>query len=643
VSLGDIDVEHVEQAMAEADELGRAAFLERYGFGHATTYLVRHRGRFYDPKAVIGAAHGYTEEGEPLTVSGPDSTESLGRLRALGFEIVPFKGLWWVNQGSTYRQERDGGYVWAPKVTKAGHPVAHHVAVSQLREGQQIVHYAGGAIRAVSLVTNAPQNVKKPDELTGDAWDADGYGCRVAYRVLDTPIERNEVPHRSPSVGPFDANGDVKQGYLFKVQDDELFPLLEFLDSKIPDLFVPPEASNADPFSGKVESRTMQSNTVHHLVHAFKNIVLEGVPGTGKSYAIEKLAAEWAGNTGRNLVEFAGKPYAAQVMHPSTSYEDFIEGLRPSVESLVLEPHTLFDQPVVAGGEFVVADGFFLKVCARAAANPSKDVLVLIDELNRCNVSSVLGDLLLTLEASRRATFLGEDPARASASDWEASVPVTLPYSSRVFFVPDNVYVVATTNTTDRSVAPLDAAIRRRFAFFRIEPDTQAAIAHARRVLPSADAETVQASGHLLGRLNDDVLSPCLGPDAMLGPSYLYALASLLESSSSSAHVERIWRYNIIPQLIDVTRSYGAEDLLGAGSRDEWFSQHGSQLLEVVDQAQAALAALDIFLAGLGFRILVDGTGLARGARAVDATTGRVDVSYAPFQLAEESDEILSE
>ena len=68
---------------------------------------------------------------------------------ALAFEVVPFNGLWWVNQGATYREEQAGGYVWAPKVTKAGRPVSHHVAVSLFREGQQIVHYASGAIRAI--------------------------------------------------------------------------------------------------------------------------------------------------------------------------------------------------------------------------------------------------------------------------------------------------------------------------------------------------------------------------------------------------------------------------------------------------------------------------------------------------------------
>ena len=567
----------------------------------------------------------------------------MGHLRTLGFEVLTFRGLWWVNQGATYRQEQEGGFVWAPRVTKTGHPVSHHVAVSRLREGQQIVHYANGAIRAIGWVAAPPQEVKKPAELVGDAWGVDGYGCQVAYRVLDDPIARNDVPNRTADVGPFDVNGDVKQGYLYKVHDDQTFPLLEFLNAQLPDLFEEPDITIENPFASMNENMTLTPNPIHELLRASKNVVLEGVPGTGKSYAIERLAQEWQGRTGRRLVAFAGKPYAAQVMHPSTSYEDFMEGLRPSMEAGALDGHLMFDQPVVSHGEFVVADGFFLAVCAAAAAHPDQDVLVLIDELNRCNVSSVLGDLLLTLEGSRRAHFTSSDHRNASAAGWDAAVPVTLPYSRRVFFVPDNVYVVATTNTTDRSVAPLDAAIRRRFAFYRIEPDIDGAESHAQRVLSPQAAGVVATSANVLRRLNDDVLAPCLGPDAMLGPSYLYALATLLETTPDELGPETVWRYNVVPQLIDVTRSYGAEDLLGSGSRGEWFAQHGSQLREVSDRAQETLAALDTFLTGLGFRILIDGTGLARGARIVEATVGRIDVGFAPIELAEQGDEVLAE
>lgn len=644
MTLRDIDHDHVQLAMKEADELGRAAFLEKYGFGIATTYLVRHEGRFYDPKALVGAAHGFTDLGAPLKVNDLDATEAVARLRTLEFEVVPFKCLWWVNQGSTYKQERDGGYVWAPKVTKAGHPVAHHVAVSQLRVGQQLVHYSASAVRAIGYVAAGPEGVRKPDELTGDAWDADGYGCQVTYRVLHDPIPRNDVPNRSADVGPFDVNGDVKQGYLFPVNDQEVFPLLEFLNERVPDFFVEPPAAIGRPFQKPSEVVVpLPEDPIHDLLMSARNVVLEGVPGTGKSYAIERLASEWSARTGRDLVSFAGKPFVAQVMHPSSSYEDFMEGLRPKSTQPDGERPLMFDEKVQSGGQFVVDDGFFLSVCARAVTQPDKDVLVLIDELNRCNVSSVLGDLLLTLENSRRATFVGQVGEPATARDWETAAPVRMPYSGRTFFVPNNVYVVATTNTTDRSVAPLDSAIRRRFAFYRIEPEVAGAVQAALESLPSELAQLVQRSAEMLSRLNDEALAPCLGPDAMLGQSYLYALGAELRTGGDHTAVTRTWRYSVAPQLVDVARSYGAEDLLATSTRAGWFADHGSELADVADPARQVLGELDTFLASVGFRIVVDGTGLARGARIIDATRGQLDISTRAIDLVDERIEANAE
>ena len=92
----------VELALAQFDEVGRAGFIQRYGFGFANTYLLSHDGHLYDPKAISGVAHSYTGTGDVLKPSDFDATEAIGRLRKLDFSVVNFNGLWWVNQGSTY-------------------------------------------------------------------------------------------------------------------------------------------------------------------------------------------------------------------------------------------------------------------------------------------------------------------------------------------------------------------------------------------------------------------------------------------------------------------------------------------------------------------------------------------------------------
>lgn len=620
VALGEIGKPEIDKSLEEFDDLGREAFLGKHGYGHATTYLLAHRGRFYDPKAVVGVAHSWTAKGGVLTRNDLDSTEAVERLRRLNYDVVSFNGLWWVNQGASYSAERAGGFVWAPKVTKSGHPASHHVAVSKLRVGQKIVHYANGAVRAIGTVLAPPEERPRPAALSGEAWGNDGYYCQVAYADVHPPIRREDVPNRSSTVGPFDLNGNVKQGYLFGISDAELFPLLEFLYERAPHLFDAASVQNRNPEPSAAESATLEPDSVFDLLQGFRNVVLEGVPGTGKTYAIERLARDWQARTGRELSQFGGQPFTTLVMHPSTSYEDFVEGLRPAADEAARD--RMFDEQALSSGTFTIQDGFFVAVCARAVREPENDFLVLLDELNRCNVSSVFGDLLLTLENGRRARYMGTDGG-TGAREWHASVPARLPYSGRTFFVPDNIYVVATTNTTDRSVAPLDAALRRRFAFLRLEPDMPRS-EQLPSTLNSSAATLANQTSTILDEINARALGPCLGPDAMLGHSYVYALArdldGITDESDQRDVAKRHWQFVLMPQLIDGLRSVGAEDLLSASARGGWFGDH-SELLGVEQTATAALGELDRVLTSFHLTVVVEGTGLSRGARVTERGT----------------------
>ncbi len=261
------------------------------------------------------------------------------------------------------------------------------------------------------------------------------------------------------------------------------------------------------------------------LLLRYHNVILEGVPGTGKTRAVEEIAAAWEAETGRELRGRGRGPFAA-TMHPALAYEDFVEGLRPGGRTEAGEGDVVWDADSghEADAGFSVADGFIVRMCRIAAEHPDQDVLVLLDELNRCNVPKVLGDLLTTLEHSRRVAHAG------GAWDYESATGVTLAYSGRVLYVPSNLYVLATRNTTDQSVAPLDAALRRRFAFARLEPLPGADVLASIRAARGGDvAEALTGSAEVWERLNHDVLRPCLGPDAQLGHSYLFGAAAELE------------------------------------------------------------------------------------------------------------------
>jgi AAA domain (dynein-related subfamily) len=243
-----------------------------------------------------------------------------------------------------------------------------------------------------------------------------------------------------------------------------------------------------------MEDRVTTESIIDALLQ-FRNVVLEGVPGTGKTFAARGVAHSWEARTGRELRGRAEGAYAI-TMHPSTSYEDFVEGLRYDRNS----------------ESFKRRDGFILRVVEAATKSADVDFLVLLDEINRTNVPKVLGDLLLTLEPTKRAVF---DQA---ASEWKGGFSVTLPYSGRSFEMPDNIYVLASMNTSDQSIAPLDAALRRRFAFIRIEPLSADGILAAAQ--PDA-RPLIESSAQMLEHLNREILRPLLGPDGQLGHSYL--------------------------------------------------------------------------------------------------------------------------
>ena len=296
-----------------------------------------------------------------------------------------------------------------------------------------------------------------------------------------------------------------------------------------------------------------EASTLAGLLRAYKNVVIEGVPGTGKSHSIESARTLFDG------------PTSVVVMHPSTSYEDMIEGVRPAAGSA--SDGSRF-QPAGADGDFAraygtpskpadvdqafcIRAGRFLLACANACNNPNEDHLIVLDELNRCNVPRAFGELLLLLEPSKRRKFEG--------GAWRDGQTAILPYSGLTFFVPDNLHVLGTMNTTDRSVAPLDQALRRRFAFHRLEPMEPDALKTA--LGERAQEPSVAAAIDAWHALNHE-LENKLGPDMMLGHSYFFDAKRAMERGEpADAAIRDMWRFAILPQLIDILHSANKSEL----------------------------------------------------------------------------------
>ena len=252
------------------------------------------------------------------------------------------------------------------------------------------------------------------------------------------------------------------------------------------------------------------------LLEGKRQVIFQGPPGTGKTYVAQELAKHLAESE-------SGERVTPVQFHPSYAYEDFVRGFRPTLKK--------------GQAGFELRDGPLLRAAQKARDEPGTMHFLLIDEINRGNLAKLFGELYFLLEYRDK--------------------PINMQYqkdNEKDFSLPENLYIIGTMNTADRSIALVDMALRRRFYFIEFHPDEEPVKSLLRRWLEKQGLHEIMWVADVVEKANELLQDD---KHAAIGPSYF------MKENLDEDEVRRIWKHSVLP--------YIEERLFGDDSRIEQF------------------------------------------------------------------------
>jgi 5-methylcytosine-specific restriction protein B len=394
--------------------------------------------------------------------------------------------------------------------------------------------------------------------VTGEAHYADDASSRLRRSVAwqKTPISNEDVPAPLPRLlAEQGAVVDLTEAYSIIASwygaeadiDDETEET-----APTPQIAVVPLVRPATPeLARKLNVEQGHLQEVIRLLQTRQQVVFYGPPGTGKTYLGTAIAKFLAGE------EHADHVKTVQ-FHPSYAYEDFFEGYRPAKSQDGNVGFSLEAGPLRRIADQAASDG-----------NRDKPYFLIIDEMNRGNLAKIFGELYYLLEYRNEGINLQYNP-------------------DKVFALPPNLFIIGTMNTSDRSIAMVDAAIRRRFAFIELHPQDGMISGLLERFLKANGKPTLRAE--LLNALNSEIEET--NRDLMIGPSYF-----MKPHAETDEGLEEIWKYELLPLL--------EEQYFGRLKRGQVREKFG--LAAMRRKAASAVGAVDLSLVSV--EQVLDGEG----------------------------------
>lgn len=292
-------------------------------------------------------------------------------------------------------------------------------------------------------------------------------------------------------------------GSFFKLTKDEYYTILKLAKGEN----IQPDPQSLKSYTkNDFLSEVYLSETDYDRLNAVllnkQNIILQGAPGVGKTFCARRLAYSLMGEKDDDRIELVQ-------FHQNYSYEDFVMGYRPTENG------------------FKLKKGIFLQFCQKAANFPDKKFFFIIDEINRGNLSKIFGELLMLIEKDYRGTSL------------------TLAYDGEKFSVPNNLYIIGMMNTADRSLAMIDYAMRRRFAFFEISPafDSKGFTRYQKSLENDTFNVLISTVSHLNQEIRQD---PSLGKGFCIGHSYF---CGRTKDDCTDEWMKSVVDFDILPML----------------------------------------------------------------------------------------------